>query len=96
MSFPSTIRFLSPNGNAATITANGRQYSVAAGGTVDVPFADAIILAANGWPQFEGSGTTAQRPANPHFVQKYLDTTLAVTVVWDGAKWRNPATGVAV
>jgi hypothetical protein len=96
MTIPINVRFLSPNGNAATLMANGRQYSIAAGGTVDAPLGDAQILAANGWPRVEGSGTTAQRPATPSFTQKFLDTTVGLIVVWDGAKWRNPATGVAV
>ena len=33
----STVRFLPPNGKARTITANGRFYSCAANGTIDVP-----------------------------------------------------------
>ena len=53
------------------------------------------------------TGTTAQRPvlgvdndvmAAPQLPAgfHYLDTTLGYLVVWDGASWRNPATGAAV
>ena len=76
-----TVRFLPPGGKARTITANGRFYSCAANGTLDVPPCDAIILGANGWCEVAGSGTTAQRPANPFFGQLYHDTTLGLGVI---------------
>jgi hypothetical protein len=96
-SSPTTVRFLGPKANAATLTFNGRSYSVAAASTIDVPTMDAQICAANGWVQSgSGSGTTAQRPSKPYIGQIYLDTTLAYAVVWEGAAWRNPATAAAV
>jgi hypothetical protein len=92
-----TVRFLPPNAVVKqTITANGRSYTAQPGSAVDVPLMDAPILAANGWCQVAGSGTTAQRPANPYFSQPYHDTTLGYVIVWQGAAWRNPASGAAV
>ena len=61
-STPTTIRFIGPKGNAATLTFNGRAYSVAAAATIDVPAMDTSVCAANGWVQIgNGSGTTAPR-----------------------------------
>ena len=57
-SSPTTVRFLGPKGGAATLTFNNRAYTVAVGGTIDVPFMDAATCAANGWIQVaSGSGT---------------------------------------
>ena len=92
----STVRFLPPNGKARTIVANGPSYSCPANGTIDVPPFDAIILAANGWVQVAGSGTTAQRPTGPFFGQLYHDTTLGYGIVFEGTAWRNPDSGAAV
>jgi hypothetical protein len=95
-SSPTTVRFLGPKANAATLTFNGRSYSVAAASTIDVPNMDAQICAANGWVMIGGSGATAARPSNPYVGQTYVDTTLGYVVVWEGAAWRNPATAAAV
>ena len=92
----STVRFLPPGGKARTIVANGRFYTVAANGTIDVPPFDAIILAANGWVQVAGSGTSAQRPTGPFFGQRYHDTTLGCLIFFEGSSWRNPDTGAVV
>ena len=93
----STVRFLPPNGKARTITANGRFYSCAANGTIDVPPCDAIILAANGWVQVAGSGTTAQRPANPFFGQLLpRHHPRRSDVVFDGAVVAQSRTGASV
>jgi hypothetical protein len=74
---PTTLRFLGPKGNAATLMFNGRAYSVAAASTIDVPNMDAQVCATNGWVQIGGgSGTTAQRPANPYVGQLYVDTVI--------------------
>ena len=96
MTQATTVRLLPPNGAAKSIVLNGRTITCAAGGTVDVPFADASVLSANGWIQVAGSGTTAQRPVNPFNNQFYHDTTLNLTLVWEGAAWRNPASGASV
>ena len=95
-SSPTFIRFIGPNGAARSVTANGRTYSVAAGGTVDVPFADAWMCGANGFCEVCGSGTTAQRPASPGVGQAYHDNTLALIIVFEGGAWRNPASGALV
>jgi hypothetical protein len=95
-SMPTTIRFIGPNGKAASLAVNGRVYSVAAGGVIDVPLMDAPGLAANSWCEVAGSGSTAQRPANPFFGQLYHDTTVNLIIVFEGSAWRNPATGSTI
>jgi hypothetical protein len=70
-----------------------------------VPDFDGRLLAANGWIQVAPSGTTGQRPTtNPNLSApyttapgfKFFDTTLSKLIFWDGAIWRDPATGAAV
>lgn len=95
-SSPVTIRFVPTNGKAKSITFSGRTYAVAANSFVDVPYMDAPTMRANGFVQVAGSGTTAQRPASPFTGQAYHDTTLALTILFEGTAWRNPATGAAV
>ena len=103
-----THTILAPAGRAASAvtTVNGRNYSAAAGAVVsNVPDSDARELAANGWILVAsgGTGTTANRPTTqPDGIQAlrpgtlYLDLTVGYVVVWDGATWRRPNTGVAV
>lgn len=88
-----------------TIVVNGRTYSAAPGATVDVPDFDAFVLAQNGWARVALSGTTAQRPTtnmsggNSEIAVRgvqYVDTTLNIVAVYDGAVWRNPLTGASV
>ncbi len=88
-----------------TVTVNGRRYSAAPGAAVDVPDMDANVLAANGWVVCAPSGPTSARPTvnpntNPPYVAapgfEFFDTTLGKLVFWDGASWRDPATGSAV
>ncbi|HZZ26215.1 MAG TPA: hypothetical protein VFE60_28315 [Roseiarcus sp.] len=79
-----------------TIVANGRSYHATPGSTLSVPDFDAAILLANSWTKIEVTGTTAQRPAKPSHGNKYFDSTLGVTITFDGANWRDPATGNAV
>ena len=79
-----------------SITINGRTYSCAAGSAIDVPFFDAPIMTANGWCQICAVGPTSARPTAPTFNQFFHDTTLGLTIVWEGAAWRNPANGSAV
>lgn len=99
-----TIRLLPP-GNATLgqnpITVHGRTYSCALGSTLDVPDFDAAVMRANGWTdsveQAAGTGTTANRPKTGLVRgERYIDTTLAIVIQWDGATWRNPVTGAAV
>jgi len=83
--------------------ANGRSYSIATG-MQDVPDMDAQVLSANGWAVLGMVGTTANRPKATDddmamafgVGMRYIDTTLAAMIVWDGANWRNVATGAAV
>jgi hypothetical protein len=84
------------NGKVTTTTVNGRKYTCAIGATIDVPDFDSFVLGANGWIQVAPVGTTAQRPPKPNLNQFYHDTSLGFMVIWEGAAWRNPATGASV
>ena len=84
------------NGKITTTTINGRTYSCPVGATLDVVDFDAWALADAGWIQVAPVGTTAQLPAKPGIQQFYHDTTLAKTIIFEGAAWRDPATGSAV
>lgn len=91
------VRLIPPAGKASTATVNGRTYTCAAGATIDVVDFDAFaLMSAAGWLQIAPVGTTAQRPAKPGVQQLYHDTTLGYLIIWEGAAWRNPATGSAV
>jgi len=91
------VRLMPPNGVATTTAVNGRTYTCAANATIDVPDFDASVLTANGWVKVASAvGATAARPTTPHKNQTFHDTTLNVTIVFDGKVWRNPATGAAV
>jgi hypothetical protein len=89
---------------AQTMTVNGRTYAAAPGSALDVPDFDAGALAANGWIKVAPSGPTSARPTPAATGAPYIggvgshfyDTTLAQLIVFDGATWRNPATGAAV
>ena len=79
------------------ITVNGRAYTCALGSFLDVPDQDALVMEHNGWTRAAmGVGATAGRPAAPTKGQSFHDTTLGVTIRWDGKVWRDPATGNAV
>jgi len=100
-----TTRVLAPLGGAKT-TIGGVTYQAAEGASLDVSDDIAFQLVATGWTFGMPVGTTAQRPTNTipvignSVVLKrgllYLDTTLAIVVVFDGKVWRNPATLAAV
>ncbi len=97
------IRVIPPNGVATTQVINGHSYTCAANATIDVSDFAAWVLTANGWINAGGHGavavtvgTTAARPTNPARGQAFLDTTLGLTIVWDGSNWRNPFSGAAV
>jgi hypothetical protein len=94
-----TIRVMPPSGAASTTTvANGRSYTAAPGAFLDVPDFDASILTANGWVFVAsgGVGATAQRPASPNKGTSFHDSTLGLTIIFDGKTWRNHATGAQV
>ena len=72
-------------------------YTCAANVTIDVPDFDAFVLTANGFIAVAGSvGATSARPTNPGKGQTYHDTTLGLTIVFEGTAWRNPANGAVV
>ncbi|HYA07496.1 MAG TPA: hypothetical protein VEF90_16545 [Xanthobacteraceae bacterium] len=87
---------LMPPKSSKTTVVNGRSYSCATGSTITVPDFDAQVLIANGWVPVATTGTTAQRPANPYVGQLYHDTTLGYVICYEGAAWRNPASGSSV
>ncbi|MCW2285691.1 hypothetical protein M2323_001985 [Rhodoblastus acidophilus] len=80
----------------------GRIYTGAPGVAIDVVDFDAAELSANGWVWIAPSGPTSSRPAGalgPYPAAPgvhFFDTTLNALIVFDGATWRNPATGTAV
>jgi hypothetical protein len=92
------------DGQRRTFALPGRSYSAVPGQFLDVPDFDANVLEGNGWARVEEVGSTPARP-NPAATtigavnsagRRYFDTTLGLMIVWDGAVWRNPATGAAV
>lgn len=93
-------RMMAPNNVATTIQVNGRNYTLAAGATIDVSDFDADILEANGFIKagtgVGGVGATAARPLNPVRGQEFADTTLTQIIKFDGKVWRNQFTGAAV
>jgi hypothetical protein len=91
------IRLLPPiSVQQQNLTVNGRNYSSTPGNAVDVADFDAQVLTANSWVRCGRSATTATRPTDPRLGEMILDTTLAKMIVWDGAHFRDPATGTAV
>jgi hypothetical protein len=92
-----TIR-LFPHGAGHATTRNGR-YTNTPGNYIDEPAGDLELnlLLANGWLKIGPAGPTSGRPTDPVTLSNapilYVDTTLGKTVVWDGAAWRDPATG---
>lgn len=96
-----TIRLHPPADAKSPILIFGRSYNPA-NGVQDVPDSDAPVLLANGWMNaaagdvLSGSGTTSARPANPKKGQRFLDSTLGITILFDGKVWRNAVTGAAV
>ena len=92
-----TIRVMPPAiGETRTIL--GRTYVGVPGTPVDVPDADAFVLAANGWTMSAkgGVGATAARPVNPDKGTEFIDTTVGAHIKFDGKVWRNSTTHAAV
>jgi hypothetical protein len=82
-------------------SAYGRQYSGTPGQAIDVPDTDSDVLCANGWIFVALSGPTSARPTaatvpSAQTGLHYFDSTLGIIVVFDGAVFRDPATGNAV
>jgi hypothetical protein len=91
------VRVLPPiDARYQTTTANGRSYTAAPGAALDVLDFDAAVITANSWLRVGRSSTTATRPTDPRLGELILDSTLAKMICWDGAHWRDPATGSAV
>lgn len=107
----SQVRVLPPPNVQKQTISNGTQtFNATPGSTRDVRVSDANLLQGNGWiggyplPWF--SGPTTNRPTDPTLAAGeanylgagtlYLDTTVGALIVYDGANWRNPATGASV
>jgi len=72
-----------------------RPYIAVPGSIVQALADDAVQISPYGWMLLPTFGTTAQRPATNNLAAgtMYVDQTLSITVVWDGANWRNVTTG---
>ena len=93
-----TIRLMpAGNGKTTTATVNGRKYTCALGSTIDVVDFDAYaLMSAAGWIQVAPVGSTAQRTPQPGIGAIFHDTTVGKLIIFEGAAWRDPATGGAV
>jgi hypothetical protein len=81
-------------GNGGNTVIGGVAYVATIGTALDVPsLAVANQLMANGWTcvAMHGADTTANRPTNPQRGVPFFDTTLGLTIVHEGANWRNAA-----
>lgn len=87
------------------VSIQGRTYTGVFNGTpIVVPDFDALVLMSNGWLAMarDGAGTTAQRPTlgfgntlNPKNGYEYYDSTLGITVIWNGLNWIRVDTGAS-
>lgn len=98
-------RLIAPARAGSPTNVFGRVYAAQPGTTVDAPSGDAATLVAAGFTYVALSGSTAQRPTQGVALVgvdglqaglEYFDTTLGICIFYDGAQWRNPATGAAV
>jgi hypothetical protein len=92
---------------AGTVTLSGNVNATVASGDsivfskpfVDVPgdmTGDVAAILSSGFFVVGASGPTSARPNGVGGVghgYTYIDTTLNIVVVWDGANWRNPVDG---
>ena len=97
---------VAPGFNAPLVVAvQNRTYTGVFNGTpIIVPDFDALTLMANGWLAMarDGAGTTAQRPTlgpgnviNPKLGHEYYDSTLGITILWNGKNWIRVDTGAS-
>jgi hypothetical protein len=104
-----TTRMLPLNGATTTVTippppvsaSYARAvYTATSGGYIDAAgdpaSGDASELTSMGFVLVAQSGATSARPVGAKPGTPYVDTTLGYVVIWDGANWRNPATGASV
>jgi hypothetical protein len=80
-----------------------RYYTAGLGSTVDAQGlvdADAAVISSQGFIPVALVGTTAARNSTPasywRVGQQFLDSTLGITLIWNGSAFINPATGGAV
>ena len=92
------VRVLPPDATPITTVVNSRAYTTTGGTPLDVPDFDALILKANSWHISEaaGVGASSARPLSPNRGQRFADTTLGISISWDGRAWRNTITGAVV
>ena len=85
-----------PAAEQLALEVNGRRYGAEAGQTIDAPESEALILATKGWVLLGQAGTSEERPALPRAGDRFLDDSLGLELIFDGADWRNSATGAVV
>ena len=95
-----SFRVMSPAKAGSPISCFGRSYSQTPGLVLDVPDGDAELLFRNQWLVLGQSGPSSARPTTltpGRFVaqhgDQFFDTTLGKVLSFDGATWRDPATG---
>ena len=99
------IRMLAPARAGSPIQVFNRLYAQVPGTAIDVPTGDTGTLGAAGWFYVALSGTTAQRPTQGVALAgldglvpglEFFDSSIGRCIFYDGANWRDPATGAAV
>ena len=105
MGWSGNVRVLPVGGGARSgsvgspVNAAGRRYYQGTDGTtLDVIAEDANVLHSQGFFSVAASGRTADRPNDTNLAPGfwYIDTDLALLIVFDGKTFRNPVTGAAV
>lgn len=90
-------RRLLPPALGDTETIFGVTYTAQAGSVLNVPDNHAAVLAANKWVDLGPVDPVANaRPGRPKRGDRFIDTALGYTIVFDGLVWRNPVTGASV
>ena len=98
-----TMRFLSPATGAASRTGpDGATWNMSPGRVLDFDPNMADLMRQYGWHPIGFSGGTTDRPAasdtGPNYVKRgtqFFDISVGKILIFDGATWRDPATGAA-
>jgi hypothetical protein len=87
-----------------TALSNGQRVAPVPGAFLDIDDFLANQLCLSGWVRVGTVGTTAERPSASPLVgagmaqqgDLHIDKSLSLSVIFDGASWRDPATGAIV